>query len=81
MDIKQDILWRVYLSFMGMAVVGIVILGKIFIIQHIQGNYWRSMADSLQERYVTMDAERGTIYSDDGEMLSPRFRFLISISI
>lgn len=75
MDIKQDILWRVYLSFMGMAVVGIVILGKIFIIQHIQGNYWRSMADSLQERYVTMDAERGTIYSDDGEMLSTSVPF------
>ncbi|SFV29506.1 penicillin-binding protein [Thermoflavifilum thermophilum] len=75
MDIKQDILWRVYLSFLGMVVLGVIILGKIFIIQHIQGNYWRSMADSLQERYVTMDAERGTIYSDDGEMLSTSVPF------
>ncbi|MCL6523333.1 MAG: transpeptidase family protein [Thermoflavifilum sp.] len=75
MEVKQDILWRVYLSFIGMVVMGIIILGKIFVIQHIQGSYWRSMADSLQERYVTMNAERGTIYSDDGQMLSTSVPF------
>lgn len=28
------------------------------------------MSDSLQQRYITLTAERGTIYSQDGEMLS-----------
>lgn len=28
------------------------------------------MSDSLHQRFVTLDAERGTIYSEDGQMLS-----------
>ena len=28
------------------------------------------MSDSLHQRFVSLDAERGTIYSEDGEMLS-----------
>lgn len=70
MDTKKDILWRVYLSYLGMILFGIVILGKIFYIQHVQGAYWKSMADSLHDRYVSIDAARGTIYSQDGRMLS-----------
>lgn len=70
MDTKKDILWRVYLSYLGMILIGLVILGKIFYIQHVQGAYWKSMADSLHDRYVSIDAERGTIYSEEGRMLS-----------
>jgi cell division protein FtsI (penicillin-binding protein 3) len=70
MEVKKDILWRVYLCFIGMLLFGLVIIGKVFIIQHIEGKYWRSMADSLHERYITIDADRGTIYSEKGRMLS-----------
>lgn len=70
MDVKKDILWRVYLCYLGMIVLGAVIMGKIFLIQDVHGDYWRSMADSLHDRYITVDAERGTIYSADGRMLS-----------
>ena len=28
------------------------------------------MSDSLHQRFVALDAERGTIYSEDGQMLS-----------
>ena len=28
------------------------------------------MSDSLHQRFVSLDATRGTIYSDDGQMLS-----------
>ena len=70
MEVKRDILWRVYLSFLGIAVLSMLILGKAFYIQHFQGNYWRSMSDSLHQRIEPLDAERGTIYSEDGQMLS-----------
>src|SRR5437773_5285711 len=70
MEVKRDILWRVYLSFLGIAVLSAWIVGKAFYIQRFQGAYWRSMSDSLHQRIEPLDAERGTIYSEDGQMLS-----------
>ena len=70
MEVKRDILWRVYLSFLGIAVLSIFIIGKAFYIQRFQGSYWKSMSDSLHQRIEGLDAERGTIYSEDGQMLS-----------
>ena len=70
MDIRKDILWRVYLSFLGIVLLGIFVVGKAFYIQRIEGDYWRSMSDSLHQRIVPLDADRGTIYSEDGQMLS-----------
>ena len=70
MEIKNDILWRVYLCFIGMVVLGVMVLGRAFYIQQVQGSYWKGMGDSLQLRYLPIDAERGSIYSEDGNMLS-----------
>ena len=70
MEVKRDILWRVYLSFLGIALLSALILGRAFYIQRFQGSYWRSMSDSLHQRIEPLDAERGTIYSEDGQMLS-----------
>lgn len=70
MEIKHDILWRVYLSFIGIVLLSLVIMGKAFYIQRVQGAYWRSMSDSMHQRFVELGAERGTIYSEDGQMLS-----------
>ena len=39
MDVKRDILWRVYLSFILIVLVCILILGKAFYIQQVQGKY------------------------------------------
>lgn len=70
MEIKKDILWRVYLSFLGVVALSLVVLGRTFYIQQVQGKYWRSMSDSLHQKFIPLDAERGTIYSEDGQMLS-----------
>ncbi|MES1216123.1 MAG: penicillin-binding protein [Bacteroidota bacterium] len=70
MEVKRDILWRVYLSFIGILVLSLLVLGRAFYIQRAQGSFWRSMSDSLHQRFVSLDAERGTIYSEDGQMLS-----------
>ena len=53
-----------------MAIIGSCILGKAVYIQQVQGAYWRGMSDSLHQQIVELDAERGTIYSEDGNMLS-----------
>jgi Cell division protein FtsI/penicillin-binding protein 2 len=53
-----------------MVLFGVIILVKVFILQNVEGAYWRGMADSLHTSYVSLDAERGTIYSEEGRMLS-----------
>jgi cell division protein FtsI (penicillin-binding protein 3) len=55
---------------MGMVLICVAVLGRVFYIQHVQGNYWRALSDSLHQKYVDLSAERGTIYSEDGNMLS-----------
>lgn len=70
MDIKKDILWRVYLVFLCIIILGFAIIGKTVYIQRAEGNYWKKMSDSLHLEYRELDAERGTIYSEDGSMLS-----------
>ncbi len=70
MDVKKDILWRVYLCFLCIVVLGLFVLGKAAYIQTVQGSYWKQMGDSLHQRYLPINAERGTIYSEDGNILS-----------
>lgn len=70
MEVKHDILWRVYLSFIGVVILCLCVVGRAFYIQDVQGDHWRNMSDSLHQKYVALEAERGTIYSEDGEMLS-----------
>jgi cell division protein FtsI (penicillin-binding protein 3) len=80
LEVKRDILWRVYVSFLGMVVLSLLILGKAFYIQRFQGEHWRSMSDSLHQKIQELDADRGTIYSEDGQMLStslPQFDIYI----
>ena len=84
MDVKRDILWRVYLSFILIVLVCILILSKAFYIQQVQGKYWRSLSDSLHQRIEEIPAARGTIYSEDGQMLStniPQFDIYIDFRV
>ena len=70
MQIKNDILWRFYLCFLLLVIVGFCIIGKGFQIQQIQGKKWKSMNDSLHQHIQDIVAERGIIFSEDGQMLS-----------
>jgi cell division protein FtsI (penicillin-binding protein 3) len=70
LEVKKDILWRVYLCFLGIVVFSFVILGRAVYIQQVQGSYWREQAKDQQQKFVEIDAQRGTIYSEDGRMLS-----------
>ena len=84
MDVKRDILWRVYLSYILVVVVCLFILGKAFYIQQVQGAYWRGLSDSLHQRIIEIPADRGTIYSEDGQMLStnvPQFDIYIDFRV
>ena len=75
MEAKKDILWRSYLVYLLMLVMGGGIVAKTVFIQQSEGAYWRSLSDSLHLQYREMDAERGTIFSEDGRMLSSSIPF------
>lgn len=83
MDVKKDILWRVYLCFIAMVLVCAVIFGKAFYIQQVQGKHWRNLGDTLHLKWEEVEAGRGTIFSEDGQMLStsiPQFDIYIDFA-
>ena len=53
-----------------MVLLCVFVLGRAIYIQRVQGAYWVGMSDSLHIKPQPIIAERGTIYSEDGNMLS-----------
>lgn len=70
MEIKKDILWRVYLCFIGIAFLGLCVLGRAFYVQQAEGEFWLDVSKKDHLKYFPVEAERGSIYSEDGNMLS-----------
>ena len=73
---KIDILNRSYLVFAGFILFGIAILSRVGYLQIVQGEYWKSKADSLTLSYRSIDPMRGNIYAIDGSLLAtslPRY--------
>lgn len=64
-----------YLSFLCIVLFSLVILGRVFYIQQVQGSYWKELAKKRQQRFIEIEADRGTIYSEDGNMLSTSIPF------
>lgn len=70
MNIRNNILIRVYLAFGLIVLLAIAVLGRMGDVQFVQGKKWRAMADSLSTKYMTIEASRGNIYSVDGSLLA-----------
>src|SRR5665811_2190230 len=49
---------------------GAIVLGRAIYIQRVQGAYWKQMSNTQHLKYMDINAERGSIYSEDGNMLS-----------
>lgn len=70
MNIRTDILLRVYLSFGLIVLFAAAVLVKLVHLQYVEGEEWRKKADSLSTRYVDVEAVRGNIFSNDGSLLA-----------
>ncbi len=70
MGIKKDILWRIYIVFGLIVLLGCAIIFQAFKIQVVEGEHWRNLADSLTTSYESIEAERGNVYADDGRFLA-----------
>ncbi|MES2874362.1 MAG: penicillin-binding protein [Bacteroidota bacterium] len=69
MNIRTDILLRVYIAFGLIVLLALAVLFKLFHVQYVEGSKWRSMADSLSTRFANVEAARGNIYAADGKSL------------
>ncbi|MGB4400642.1 MAG: penicillin-binding protein [Daejeonella sp.] len=69
MNIRTDILLRVYIAFGLIVLLAFAVLFKLFHVQYVEGSKWRAMADSLSTRFANVEASRGNIYAVDGKSL------------
>jgi len=69
-NIRTDILLRVYTAFGLIVLLAFAVLYKLVNVQVVEGEKWRSMADSLSTRFANVEAARGNIYSVDGSLLA-----------
>ncbi len=70
MEVKKDIMWRIYVVFLFICLFGFAIIVQIFRIQFVQGSYWKEKADSLTTDYKNIEASRGNIFADDKSLLA-----------
>ncbi len=70
MNIRANILLRVYLAFGLIVLFAVAVLIRLCDVQFVEGKKWRAMADSLSTKYINIEAARGNIYSNDGSLLA-----------
>ncbi len=70
MSVKKDILWRVGVIYLLMAVTGLAIIAKIVWLQFGERDKWSVNSDTAPIKEVAIDANRGDIYSSDGKLLA-----------
>ena len=77
-------MWRVILSIGLIVVFGIVIIASTVRVQVSEGDYWRALSDSLTTRTHEIPATRGSIFSEDGNLLAtsiPKYKISIDFKV
>ncbi len=70
MEHRNDILWRTYLVYIFMCVFALSIVYKIVQVQMVEGDMWREKAKQLTTAYVDIEASRGNIFDENGNLLA-----------
>lgn len=70
MEVKKDILWRVYLIYFFICLFGVTIIYKILVIQFVEGDEWRAKSKNFSTKLFEIEAVRGNIYDANGALLA-----------
>ncbi|MEH0156806.1 penicillin-binding protein [Limibacter armeniacum] len=73
--IRNSILTRVRIAFLGVIVVAAAIVVKMVDIQFVNGDKWRKIAEESGLQFRKVKATRGNILSDDGSLLATSIPF------
>ena len=70
MSIKSEIKTRMTIVFIGVLLVSVLVVGRIFMLQIIEGEKWRKMQVSERQRSEKVNGNRGDILAADGRILA-----------
>ena len=70
MEIRKAITLRFGIVYFAIAIFGLVIIGRILIIQNVDTQKWIQIAKDLRSNTTDIWAKRGNICADDGSILS-----------
>jgi len=75
MDIRNEVLSRVYITFFALCGFSLFIFARAVNISVFEGDKWSAKGDSLYLKYIPVQAERGNIIADSGELLASALPF------
>lgn len=70
LDVRKDILWRIYLVYLFVFLLAALIIGRVAKIQFSEGDFWRQRAAELTVKEVNIEAVRGNIFDINGQLLA-----------
>jgi cell division protein FtsI (penicillin-binding protein 3) len=70
MEIRKAITLRFGVVYFAIALFGLVIIGRILLIQNVDTEKWQEIAKDLKSNTTEIWAKRGNICADDGSVLS-----------
>ncbi|MEQ1745763.1 MAG: penicillin-binding protein [Saprospiraceae bacterium] len=75
LNIKNEVLVRLYLLAAAVLLVAVVITGRLYQLSVVQAPKWEAKADSLFLKFVDVYADRGNILATDGSLLATSLPF------
>ncbi len=75
MNIKNEVLVRVYIVLSVIVLAAICIFAQAIKISVIEGDRWRAKGKELYVKYVDVEADRGNIITEDGSLLATSLPF------
>ncbi|MGZ3778333.1 MAG: penicillin-binding protein, partial [Mucilaginibacter sp.] len=70
MSIRTNILLRVYLAFGLILLFAGAVVVQLCRVQFVQGAKWKNMSKAMSTEYQNVEAARGNIFANDGNMLA-----------
>jgi len=67
---QAKIMNRIYLVSVGLLLFAFLLIGKLFYIQWVQGDFYNSKLEASTLKSVVLEPGRGNIYADDGSILA-----------
>jgi cell division protein FtsI (penicillin-binding protein 3) len=75
MKVKTDILLRVRITYLAVALFTIAAVYRLVIIQYVESEKWRGLGQTNGLKVMKINATRGNIYADDGSLLATSLPF------
>ena len=75
LNVKNEVLVRVYLVAGAVLITGVLIIGRLYQLTVVQAPVWEAKADSMFLKFVDVRADRGNILAEDGSLLATSLPF------